>query len=215
MWQRYDVTFDVQGRRVIVRYGPMVDTGANPIAGTEPAKPVEAQAALACDIKLDYLARTHIDIFDGPLFTMRPAPSGAVVPEFIPWHREWTHSLVIGLLFSLPFAVLFDYLAGLVCFAAYAAHTAADQLGYMGSNLVYPFRKRRTHGFKLMHAGQSFPNFAAVWCSCLLIFWNLYRGATAQLPPLNLLKLAVFGALLPAGIVVLVRRWWARRRRSA
>jgi len=208
-WQRYDVTFDVPGRRVVVRYGPEVDTGSMPIPGTEPETPLEAAAPLACDVKLDYLAVTNVDIFDGPVFQMKPLEDGTVVPQFIPWHRAWSHSFTIGLLCAGICGVIFGPLAAFVAAVALSAHVLADQLGHMGSNLFYPLSKERTHGFRLMHSGQSWPNFAAVWTSCLVIFWNLY-SQTRGVPLLSPIKLAVIALALPALALVLLQKWWFR-----
>ena len=209
-WRRYDMTFDIPRQRVVVRFGPEVDTGGTPIEGTEPERPLEAEAPLACRVKLDYLATTTVDIFDGPIFKMRPLDDGTVTPEFIPWHRAWSHSFLIGLLVGAICGVFYGPLALFVAVAAFAGHVLADQLGYMGSNLLYPLTKERTRGFKLMHSGQSWPNFTAVWCSCLVIFWNLYRAGSG-LPPLSPLKLLVVGLVLPALAVNLLWRWQAQQ----
>jgi len=212
-WQRYEVFFDVGARRVVVRYGPVVDTGGTPIEGTEPRAVVQAGASVTCDIKLDYLASTFVDIFDGPLFAMRyDSQSNAVIPEFIPWHRNWSHSFVIGLVCSLAAAALFGPLAGLVGMTAFAGHILFDQLGFLGSNLWFPFTRGRTRGMKLMHSGQTRSNFATVWTCCLVIFWNLYR-ADPSLPPLNPVGLGFYGLVLPVAIVYLLTKW--RRQKLA
>jgi len=208
-WQRYEVIFDVLRRRVVVRYGPQVDTGGTPITGTGTRPPLEAAAPLACDVRLDYLAVTQVDIFDGPVFRMTPLEDGTVAPEFIPWHRAWSHSFTIGLLCAGVCGVIFGPLAAMVAAAALAGHILTDQLGHMGCNLFYPFSKKRTQGSRLMHAGQSWPNFAAVWISCLVIFWNLYRR-TAGVPPLSPIRLAAFALGLPALLLNLARRLWSK-----
>jgi len=57
------------------------------------------------------------------------------------------------------------------------------------------------------------PNFWAVWLSCLLIFWNLYRALPWSFPALNLAKLLFYGALLPSVAGWLLTRS-ARRARA-
>ena len=212
LWQRYEVTLDVPNRQVIVNYGPTVDTGRNPVPGTEPATPLTGHARLACPVKLDYMATTTIDIFEGPLFHIEPTTDGKVIPRFIPWHRHWTHSFVTGLLFALVGAVIWDPLAGLVIFGAHAAHIIFDQAGFMGSNLFYPFTSRRSEGLKWMHAVDAVPNFTTVWLSCLIIFWNLYSAMPWTLHFFNPVKLIFYGALIPAAVYAMLRRVWRRSR---
>ncbi len=48
--------------------------------------------------------------------------------------------------------------------------------------------------------------FLAVWLSCLLIFWNLYRALPWQIHHLNLIKLVFYGGLAPAACFALARK---------
>ncbi len=196
-WQRYQVRFDVPGRRVCVSYGLVVDTGGNPIRGAVAPVVAEACVPLPCGIEIEYLATTDVDIFDGPVYRMEPTRDGRVRPVFIPWHRNWTHSFVTAFIFGLAGAAIWDAAAGGVIFAAFAAHALADQLGYLGSNLFAPFSRRRTPGLKLMHATWALPNFAAVWLSGLLIFWNLARDTTGGISGMNPLRYVFFAGALP------------------
>ncbi len=201
-WQRYEVALDDARREVRVAYGPQVDTGGNPLDDAPPAElpPPPAAAPLPCGLAIEYQATTAVDIFDGPMFRMEPAGRDRVRPVFLPWHRSWTHSLVVALLLGLAGAALAGPLAGLVIAAAYAAHVAVDQTGYLGSNLFAPFSRRRTRGLKLAHSGDPFPNFMTVWLSVLLIFWNLAQPVTGGIAGLNPLRYLFFGAVLPLGL---------------
>jgi len=210
LWQRYTLRFDLPGKRVEVELGPQVDTGGTPV-NPAPSRPALASASLPAPVRLDYLATTDIDIFEGPIFQMTPGKDGCVVPEFIPWHRQWSHSILVGFMFALPAWWLWDLLAGGVVAAAYTAHVALDQLGYMGSSLFWPLTLNRTPGMRLQHSGESFPNFAAVWLSSLLVFWNLARHATAPLAHLNTPGFILWGAILPLAAMQLVRRWLRRK----
>ncbi len=206
LWRQYRVKFDIPGRRVDVSIGPVVRTDQS-IAKEYSWREENAHAGLMCGIKPDYETETVVDILDGPSFLMKPVKDKRVAPVFIPWHREWSHSLVTGLLFALAGTVVWDFLAGLVIFGAYAAHILADQMGFLGSCLFYPFRASvRTGGMKLIHSGDMLPNFATVWLSCLAIFWNLYRDLSWQIDSFNPLKLVFYGAILPFAAAVLVRR---------
>jgi len=207
-WRRYELTFDIPGKRIVVTYGPIVDTGQTPKPNSEPKTDAEKQASapLACNVKPDYEATTAIDIFEGPTFRVVPTNDGRVTPLFIPWHREWTHSFVTSLLLALVGWLIWGWVAGGVIFAAVAAHILVDQIGYMGSSLLFPFQKKRTPGLKLMHSGEALPNFAAVWLSILIIFWWLYYWAPRQVVDISFVKLAAYGALLPLAAYLLVRR---------
>jgi membrane-bound metal-dependent hydrolase YbcI (DUF457 family) len=205
-WQSYDVTFDVPKRRVSVKYGPIVDTGGNPEPGSEPPEPLEATAPLGCKIKLDYTATTAVDILDGPMFRMIPDADCRVTPLFIPWHRQWSHSFVIALAFGLMGGLIWGPLVGLVAAAAWGTHVVADEFGYLGSNLWFPFTSKRRAGLRWMHSQEVFGNLAAVWLSCLVIFMNLDRAMPPEAVHMNPVKLVVYGGVLPLGLVLLLRR---------
>jgi hypothetical protein len=196
LWQRYTVAFDVAARRVCVRYGPAVDTGRQPVRDRS-CTVREACAPLPCAIALDYEAVTEVDIFDGPLFQMEKAADGRVRPRFIPWHREWSHSFPVGLLLALLGGVLFGPLAGAVILGAVAAHILADQMGFMGSNLFFPFTRHRCRGLAWMHSGQGMPNFVAVWLACVVVFWNLCQFTPDRACSLNPLQYVFFAAVVP------------------
>ncbi len=199
-WRRYRVTFDVGGRRVTAAYGPEVTTGRQPIAGTAPEEPLEASAPLACGLKVDYEAETTVDIFDGPVFRLTPLADGRVMPAFIPWHREWSHSIPVALVLALLGAAAWGPLAGLVIGAGLGAHIALDQLGHMGSNLFFPFQRRRTPGLRFAHSGDPLPNLTAVWASCLAVIWNLGQAVPAFAHGVNLITYLVYGGVVPLAL---------------
>lgn len=205
-WQQYEVSFDVAARMVAVRYGPVVDTGQNLIPGRTPPPDAEAVAPVNCEVKIEYLSSTQIDIFDGPVFSMDPTDDGRVSPGFIPWHRAWSHSLVIGVLFGLIGGVVWDIWATVVIVGASAMHALFDQLGYMGSALFYPFQSRRMSGMKLMHSGEALANLTAVWGCCLLVFWNLWRATPGGIPSDGTRALIGYGLVLPGLMIALYRR---------
>ena len=154
---------------------------------------------------LDYQATTPVDIFDGPTFRMAPTGDGRVQLQFIPWHREWSHSLVIALLCALAGWVAMGPLAGIVIFAAWSAHALGDQLGFMGSNLLFPFTRQRLPGWQRIHSDNSSANAVFTWCALVLIFWNLYRVAPLT-RHFNILQVALFGAVLPITAIRVLRR---------
>jgi len=215
-WQTYSVRFDPGKEKVTVQYGPVVDTGGNPVEGRPaPAgRAATASAPLAAGVSFDYQALTTVDIFDGPTFRMSPEDRNRVHVQFIPWHRQWSHSLVLAMLFGLAGSLLWGMTAGFVIAAAFAAHVAVDQLGFMGSNLWFPFTARRSRGLMLSHSGEAFPNAAAVWLSCLLVFWNLSRGAAPGIPRPSAVPLFLYAGAVPLLCARLLRRMVPKKRRS-
>jgi len=207
-WQQYEVKFDVLKKLVTVTYGPVVDTSSNPLRRKRPrqAEGSSASASLSCDVKLDYMATTTIDSFEGPMFRVVPLKGGRVTPIFIPWHRRWSHSLITCLLLALGGAVVWGPLAGLVILVAVLAHILVDQLGFMGSALLYPFLPRRNEGLKLVHSSEGLANFGVVWFCSLLVFWNLYLQTPRQLVSLSVVKLFLYGGVAPFVIGYFLRR---------
>ncbi len=208
LWRRYTLLFDHAAQEIVVTLGPMVDTGGNPTGKPLPDTGKTAHAPLPCRIVLDYQAATNVDIFDGPLFQMVPTSNDAVIPEFIPWHRQWSHSATLALLTGVGAWLIWGMWAGIVAACAYAMHIAADQLGFMGSNLFWPLTRKRTEGLKLSHSGKAWPNILAIWLACLVIYWNLARAVPTNPPPAaNPLWLLFWGGLLPLGLLLSLRRF--------
>ena len=221
-WQQYKVRFDAENQEVTVQFGPVVNTGQVPVPGTEPEKPRIGKAKLACPLHVTYDATANVDIFDGPTFGFEKDNQGGTVLHFLPWHREWTHALTTGAFFAvLAFPILFPLLkwqswkASLVIMAAYAVHVLEDQLGFMGSNLFFPITKKRAQGLHIMRSGDSFPNFGAVWLSCVLIFWNMYRYNLAVSVQFNFFQLLFWMAILPVGAFWLILKFFSRGQKDA
>jgi hypothetical protein len=204
-WQSYVVRFRPADRAIEVEYGPVVDTGQQPTGPTPSCGP--ARAPVRADMRIEYEFDSKVDIFDGPVFEMRPAADGRLDVLFLPWHRQWTHSLVVAALAGIAAALTWGVTAGLAAGLGWAMHVLGDQLGFMGSALWFPFSTRRTRGFGLWHAGDALPNATVVWASILVVFWNLWRaGKAAALAP-GLIPWMLIGL---APIVAAV--WWSRRR---
>jgi len=216
LWQSYTVALDVARREVRVLYGPKVDTGAQPVHAP-PTASAKAGARLNCAIRLDYFAAVTVDIFDGPVFCMTPLP-GSVRAAFQPWHRRWTHSLVTGLIPGLAAGAGAGLTAGLVATLAWWAHIVADQLGFMGSALAFPFRHRRFEGLKVAPSTEAGPSLAAVALSVLVIYWRLHVEAHPGADPLGFLAVLFFGFVVPAasylGLRRLLRRYGSGERNT-
>jgi hypothetical protein len=212
LWHRYQLRFDIPAQRVAVRYEGLVRTDRSPLPGAGmPSR--EASAPLPCPVVVDYQATTPVDIFDGPVFAMEPAPGGRVVARFVPWHRRWSHSLAATALLAAAGAAIWGPLAGAVILAAHAGHLAADQLGFMGSCLFLPFRRPRVPGLHLTRSDSAFANFAAIWMCGLLGFWNLARLTPAAGHVVSLVHLLAYGGLAPLLAARGLSRWLTRRQR--
>lgn len=204
LWQSYKLKFNIKEKQIEVEMGLKVDTGGNPVTA-ESQNLARGKSPLKTAIKLDYLAETNIEIFEGPIFEMTPTKYGYIIPHFIPWHRKWSHSFIVGIIFAIPAYFIWDYLAFLIIISAYSAHVLIDQLGYMGSNLFWPITRQRTQGLKLQHSGAAFPNFCAVWLSCLLIFLNISRDIPPSTLTLSPTVIVLWAAFLPFIAIKVIR----------
>ena len=217
-WQQYAVKIDNEKLEVLVKFGPVVNTGQVPVEGTEKRYPTVARAKIKAKVIQTYDAGMKVDIFDGPTIGLKPMANGDLDLEFLPWHREWSHSLTVGAFLGILVGagawLASGWTAAWQCFvtiaACYGVHVVEDQLGHMGSNIFYPITKLRTPGLHWMHSGDGLPNFLTVWISCLLIFWNLYRGQPAMTYHFSFLHLMTVGLVVP-GLVFWALRWLLTR----
>jgi membrane-bound metal-dependent hydrolase YbcI (DUF457 family) len=173
LWRRWSVEFDVPQRQVHVRLGPVVTTGQVALAGSAPPSPMVGSAPVRAPLLFPDGGEIVVDIFSGPSLALEPVGDGVEV-VFLPWHRAWTHSLLVVVMLGL-LGCLLAPVYGLALALAALAHILVDQLGFMGSNLLFPLTRRRTRGLGLFHSGDALPNFLAVWTSGVLILWNLDR----------------------------------------
>lgn len=216
-WQQYAVKFDPGAGEVLVRYGPVVNTGQVPVPGTYPETPLIGRAKLPKPIEQHYDSVTKVDIFDGPSFLFQRNDKHEHVDiEFLPWHRSWTHSFTAALGFGLIvwlvwglWQVAFNASASgfihgwralAVIALGFLGHVIEDQLGFMGSNLFAPFTRKRTKGFHIMRSGDAFPNFLTVWICMTLIFWNLYRNIPDPIHQFSFFQLIFYACILPVGV---------------
>ena len=226
---------------VEVRIGPLVDTGQVPLPGSEPSRQnmgttangrrlpaVAPSSAARVEIGVPlvhtYDEEIEIDIFSGPSFTFERQGDRLRV-HFLDWHRRWSHSLTLATLLGLGtagVAASIEFLtrgaltrtplwAGLIAGLGLASHVLEDQLGFMGSNLLYPFTGARTEGLRLLRSGDAAPNFLTVWTAAALIVFNLDRfSSRPRLDPGWFLGLAV---ALPILVLGGLYRWRRRRGR--
>jgi membrane-bound metal-dependent hydrolase YbcI (DUF457 family) len=104
---------------------------------------------------------------------------------------------------------VFSPALGVAMALATLAHIATDQMGYMGSNIFFPFTKERTKGLGLFRSGDALPNLLAVWLSLAIILLNLDRFSTTPLLPVVPYVLLTIAA--PSLSLVGLHLWRSRR----
>jgi len=229
LWRQYIIRFDPARGEVAVRIGPVVNTGQVPFPGSEPEGAEEVRVKVGVPMVHTYDAENRVDIFSGPSFKFVRKGDKLHV-HFLDWHRRWSHSLTLALALALVaagIAALVEWLArgfltraplwvGLVTGLGFAGHILEDQLGFMGSNLFYPFTRERFIGLRLLRSGDAIPNFLTVWLSVALILFNLDRfSASPRLDPGVFLLLAVALPLVVLGGLYQLQRRGAAEGREA
>ncbi|HUN23457.1 MAG TPA: metal-dependent hydrolase [Anaerolineales bacterium] len=216
LWQQYKLRFDNQAGEVIITLGDRVNTGQ--LVREKQAEQVQGRAKLSVPLNYTYDGDMKIDIFEGPTFELirlKDKTDGVEKVEvaFLPWHRRWSHSLLLGGIFAVLAGLIFGWLAAAVVFVAFSTHILEDQLGYLGSNLFWPLTQRRSNGMKMMHSGDAIPNFLTVWLSVSLIIFNLNRTAPiSQFSPINLI---LWSMLVPTIIFLTLHIYGKRKKHPA
>lgn len=208
-WQQYAVRMDGDTQTVQVRFGPVVNTGQVRVIGAPVPTAEVGRAVTRRPFRNTYSVQSTVDIFDGPSYAFQKGADGVTEIHFLPWHRTWSHSLLVGLALSLPVGLWLGWVPALISWLAFSAHALEDQLGHLGSALFWPVNEKRFPGLRTMHATDGFPNFAAVWLCTLLVFWNLYRFAEDPVLVFGLAELLLIGGgvpLLLIGVLRLLRK---------
>lgn len=203
LWRQYTLRFDVENGEVAVRIGPTVNTSQMAYAGSEIDGLSEARAKVAAPMVYTYGEAMRIDIFGGPSFAFKRVKDKVEI-QFLPWHRSWSHSLVLAAFLGLAIGLLLQATAGWVVFAGMAVHILEDQLGYMGSNLLWPLTEDRTGGLRLIHSGDPIPNFATVWSALVLILFNLDRYTPNRTPSFEPSTFLLLALAIPVGLLLAI-----------
>jgi hypothetical protein len=217
LWRQYTVSFGVEAQ---VCVGPLVATSGRPAGwgsvrgvaaggqsgADEAPRTFEGRASLVQLVRMDAGSTVKVDAFGGPTIALQRR-DGWIEATFLPWHRAWSHSLPLVIVLALLVAIVSRPLYGALVGMGVTAHILGDQLGYMGSNLLWPLTRRRTRGLGLFHSADALPNLICVWLGVLLIVYNLDRfGAEPILKPWPLFGL---GIALPWAIWIVAS--WIRR----
>ena len=184
LWRQYMIKFDGETNEVIVVLNEIVSTSQVPYPGTEPKENRVGRYKLAGNLLETHGRPSMVDIMSGPQFGFRKQDDYVVV-EFLPWHRTWSHSYVLGAALALiPMLIAFMagwhhwYLYGVAAFLGFAGHLTEDLTGHMGGSLIWPFKTRRYDGFCLFRASNPHANFSVDYASAVITLFNLDRFTT-------------------------------------
>ena len=186
VWRQYVIKFDGNTDEVFIVLNEAVSTSQIPFMGTEPEKRVGS-----CKVKANLL-ETHgrpsvVDILSGPQFGFKKDGEHLLI-EFLPWHRTWSHSYVLGAILALPtlfLALLMGFpnpwLYPVIAFLGFAIHLTEDLTGHMGGSLLWPIKKERCNGAGWFRASNPHMNFLIDYTCVSVIIYNLWR----IMPPMH------------------------------
>ncbi len=190
LWRQYVIKFDGDTNEVIIVINEIVSTSQIPFSGTEPEEDKRVGRATLKKAKMleKHGRPSVVDIMSGPMFGFRQEKVDDEMytnVEFLPWHRTWSHSYILGLLLSIPVWLVawgFDFdhwwLYGIISFLGYAIHITEDLTGHMGGSLIWPFSQTRYDGFCWFKASDPRANFSVDYLSFCIIIFNLDRFST-------------------------------------
>jgi len=189
LWRQYVIKYDGENNEVAVVLNEIVSTSQVPFLGTEPKENRFGKYKL----QVGKIMETHgkpsvVDIMSGPQFGFKKYGENILV-EFLPWHRTWSHSYVLGLFLSIPVALIaflfhlkYWYLYGIISFLGFATHITEDLTGHMGGSLLWPFVNKRYNGFCLARASDPRVNFSVIFFAVTIIMYNLDRFTVKIIP---------------------------------
>jgi len=199
LWRQYTIQFSPATNEVIARAGPLINTAQMPYPHSELPHAAVGRTTVGVPMVHTYDAEISVDILSGPCFRFERR-GDAVHITFLPWHRRWSHSLTLAAALGLAGGLLLGPLFGAAIGLGMAVHVLQDQLGFMGTNLLWPLSQKRTPGLRLFRSGAPIPNFLTVWIATALTLFNLDRfSAMPHLAAGHYLLLAV---LLPALVML-------------
>ena len=207
LWRQYVVKFDPDTDEVIIVINEIVTTSQVPYLGTEP----KTNRVGRCKIKGKML-ETHgrpsvVDIMSGPMFGFKKHGDRVEV-EFLPWHRTWSHSYVLGFFLSIVAGVIaslvtswnIGWLYGLVAFLGFSVHITEDLTGHMGGSLLWPFRRQRTNGLCLFKASNPHANFQIDYACATIILYNMNRFSPQPFFTLTGFRYFLYVLIIPLAV---------------
>ncbi len=210
LWRQYVIKFDGEKNEVVIVLNEIVTTSQVPILGSEPP---EKKRIGRYRLQKGRILETHgrpsvVDIMSGPQFGFSRNEKGEVEVEFLPWHRTWSHSYVLGLMLAIPVWLIASLLAGwslgwlygLIAFLGFSVHLTEDLTGHMGGSLIWPLVKERCNGLSLFKASNPHANFTVDYTSAVLILWNLNRFNQERYFTLNAWQYFLYALIIPLAV---------------
>lgn len=207
LWRQYVVKFDPDTNEVVIVINEIVTTSQVPYLGTEPETNRIGRAKVKGKMLETHGRPSVVDIMSGPMFGFKKVKERVEV-EFLPWHRTWSHSYVLGfflaciagLIASLIAGWNIGWLYGLVGFLGYSIHITEDLTGHMGGSLLWPFVKSRTNGLCLFKASNPHANFQVDYVAAALILFNMNRFSPTPFFTLSGWQYFLFVLVIPLSI---------------
>jgi hypothetical protein len=208
-WRQYCIIFEED--RVCIQLNEIVSTSQIPFLGTAPEGKRVGTSNLKYKMKprtddIDWLNKfvrwsrqkikgpdkqstlvkpSTVDILSSTMFGLKMEKDGLIYFNWLPWHRTWSHSYVLGALLTLPVFLItyvlglpFWWLYGLVAFIGFATHITEDMTGHIGGSLLWPLLRPRTEGLEIVKASNPATNFSVIYTAFILAIWNLDRFTT-------------------------------------
>ncbi len=209
LWRQYSMIFETDG--VIIQVNEVVKTSQCPIQGTAPLTNRVGRAKFKYELKsrtnrlcwmnkgvqwLRHIMKgpdhppgpvkpSSVDIFMGTQFAFEIESDGKIYFNWLPWHRTWSHSYVLGFSLSIPFYIgayllnlpnwwLYGFAANLGTFV----HITEDMTGHIGGALFWPLHKPRSEGLELFKASDPRTNFSIIYTTIVMIIHNMDRFTT-------------------------------------
>ncbi len=208
LWRQYVVNFDGQTNEVVIVLNEIVTTSQVPVLGSEPPKGKRiGRYKIKGEFNITHGRPSVVDIMSGPMYGFKKNEQGKMEIEFLPWHRTWSHSYVLGAMLSIPVWLIaslvagwnIGWLYGLIAFLGFAVHLTEDLTGHMGGSLLWPLIKPRCNGLNLFKASNPHANFSVDYAAVILILFNLNRFAPEPAFTLSAFKYFLYALILPLG----------------
>lgn len=196
LWRQYVVNYDHEKHEVAVVINEIVNTSQVPFPGTEP--PPEKRIGIYKLRKAKFLGKckpSGVDILSGPMMGYEPVQDNGetrIAVEFLPWHRTWSHSYVLGAALAALVGLLawglswpHPWLYFLVAFLGFGIHITEDLTGHMGGSLLWPFKQKRYDGFCMFKASDPRSNFTVDYICLVLVIFNLDRYTFPDAPKIQ------------------------------
>ncbi len=208
LWRQYVVKFDGKTNEVVIVINEIVTTSQVPILGSEPPKGKRVgRYKIKGEFNITHGRPSVVDIMSGPMYGFRKNAQGKMEIEFLPWHRTWSHSYVLGAMLAVPVWLIaslaagwqIGWLYGLIAFLGFSVHLTEDLTGHMGGSLLWPLVKPRCNGLNLFKASNPHANFSVDYTAAVLILFNLNRFAPTPVFTLSAFQYFLYALVLPLG----------------